>query len=358
MKLSAKYCHIIEVLSKDILYFEYFDNFIGVFMLRFMHWCGALLLLLSTSVMANGDLASWQDGESKRAIIEFVNNVTAAESPQYVPEQQRIAVFDNDGTLWAEQPMYFQLYFAIDRIKALAAQHPEWQQQEPFASVLRGDLQAVLAGGEKALLKLIMVSHAGMTTAQFEKIVTDWLTTAKHPITHQPYTQMVYQPMLELIAYLKANHFEVYIVTGGGIEFVRAFSEKVYGIPRENVIGSSIKTTFEIQQGVPVLMRLAEINFIDDGAGKPVGINAHIGRKPIAAFGNSVGDKEMLQWTQSGEGARLMMLVHHDDAKREWAYGANSKIGTFSDALMATAKKNGWHVISIKNDWGEVFKSK
>ena len=274
---------------------------------------------------------------------------------RFVPPEERIATFDNDGTLWCEQPLYFQLLFALDRVKALAPQHPEWKTKEPFASLLKGDVKGALAGGEEAIVEIIMVTHSGMTTEEFEKIVTDWIATAKHPKFKRPYTECVYQPMVELLAYLRANGFKTFIVSGGGIEFMRPWTEKVYGIPPEQVVGSSIKTKYEMRDGKPVLMRLPEINFIDDKTGKPIGINSHIGRRPIAAFGNSDGDQQMLEWTQAGSGARLMMLVHHDDAVREFAYGAESKIGTFSDALMAEAKKNGWTVISMKDDWKKIF---
>lgn len=300
-------------------------------------------------------LPSWNDGPAKQAIITFVNDTTTQGSPKFVPPAERIATFDNDGTLWAEQPMYFQLLFALDRVKALAPQHPEWKTKEPFASLLKGDVKGALAGGEKAMLEIVMATHAGMTTEQFEKIVKDWIATAKHPITKQPYTEMVYQPMLELLAYLRANGFKTFIVSGGGIEFMRPWTEKIYGVPPEQVVGSSIKTKFELVDGKPALMRLPDLNFIDDKDGKPVGINQHIGRRPVAAFGNSDGDQQMLEYTQGGSGARLMMLVHHDDAKREYAYGAKSKIGTFSDALMAEAKKSNWTVISMKNDWKKIF---
>jgi phosphoglycolate phosphatase-like HAD superfamily hydrolase len=300
-------------------------------------------------------LPSWNAGNAKKSIIEFVEKVTTRGSPGFVPPEERIATFDNDGTLWAEQPMYFQLIFALDRVKALAPQHPEWKDKEPFASLLKGDVKGALAGGERAMVEIVMVTHAGMSTAEFEQIVKDWITTAKHPKTGRLYTEMVYQPMLELLAYLRANGFKTFIVSGGGIEFMRPWAEKVYGVPPEQVVGSSIKTKYEERDGKPELVRLAELNFIDDKAGKPVGINLHIGRKPIAAFGNSDGDREMLEWTQAGNGARLTMLVHHDDAEREWAYGADSKIGTFSDSLMAEAKNNGWTVISMKNDWKSVF---
>jgi phosphoglycolate phosphatase-like HAD superfamily hydrolase len=313
------------------------------------------LLLLANAAFAADPLPSWNDGPAKQSIINFVTKVTKAGSPDFVPAPERIATFDNDGTLWSEQPMYFQLLFAIDRVKALAPQHPEWQTQEPFASLLKGDLKGVMAGGEKALLEIVMATHAGMTTEEFEKTVKDWLATARHPKTGKLYTEMVYQPMLEVLTYLRANGFKTFIVSGGGIEFMRPWTEKVYGVPPEQVVGSSIKTQWEVRSGKPTLVRLPEINFIDDKTGKPVGINAHIGRRPIAAFGNSDGDQQMLEWTQAGSGARLMMLVHHDDAKREWAYGPESKIGTFSDALMAEANQRGWTVISMKNDWIRIY---
>ena len=313
------------------------------------------VLLLANSAFAADPLPSWNDGKAKQSIVNFVTKVTKAGSPDFVPAPQRIATFDNDGTLWAEQPVYFQLLFAIDRVKALAPQHPEWQTQEPFASLLKGDRKGAMAGGEQALLEIVMATHAGMTTEEFENTVKDWLATARHPKTGKLYTEMVYQPMLELLTYLRANGFKTFIVSGGGIEFMRPWTEKVYGVPPEQVVGSSIKTQWEVRSGKPALVRLPEVNFIDDKTGKPVGINAHIGRRPIAAFGNSDGDQQMLEWTQAGTGARLMMLVHHDDAKREWAYGPESKIGTFSDALMAEANQQGWTVISMKDDWKKVF---
>jgi hypothetical protein len=300
-------------------------------------------------------LPSWNEGPAKQAIIEFVQATTTEGSLKFVPPPERIATFDNDGTLWAEQPMYFQLIFALDRVKALAPQHPEWKTKEPFASLLKGDVKGALAGGERAMLEIVMNTHAGMTTVEFEQIVKDWIATAKHPRFKRPYTECVYKPMLELLAYLRGNGFKTFIVSGGGIEFMRPWTEKVYGIPPEQVVGSSIKTKYEMRDGKPVLVRLPEINFIDDKTGKPVGINSHIGRRPVAAFGNSDGDQQMLEWTQAGGSARLMMLVHHDDAKREWAYGAQSKIGTFSDALMAEAKKSSWAIISMKNDWKVIF---
>jgi len=316
----------------------------------------AVALAFTAGVARAADpLPSWNDGPAKHAIVTFVAEVTKAGSPGFVPAPERIATFDNDGTLWAEQPLYFQLLFALDRVKALAPQHPKWKDQEPFASLLRGDVKGALAGGEKAIAEIVMVTHAGMTTAEFERVVKDWLATARHPKTGKPYTEMVYQPMLELLAYLRESGFKTFIVSGGGIEFMRPWTERVYGIPPEQVVGSSIKTKFEVRDGQPVLVRLPAIEFVDDKAGKPVGINSHIGRRPIAAFGNSDGDREMLEWTQAGGGARLMMLVHHDDAERENAYGPDSKIGTFSDALMAEAKQQGWIVISMKKDWKAVF---
>jgi len=314
-----------------------------------------VLTFATTIAQAADPLSSWNDGPAKKAVVEFVQATTEKSSPKFVPPSERIATFDNDGTLWAEQPMYFQLLFALDRVKALAPQHPEWKDKEPFASLLKGDVKGALAGGERAMLEIVMTTHAGMTTEEFEKIVKDWLATARHPKFKRPYTEIVYQPMVELLAYLRANGFKTFIVSGGGIEFMRPWTEKVYGIPPEQVVGSSIKTKFEMRDGKPVLVRLPEINFIDDKTGKPVGINEHIGRRPVVAFGNSDGDRQMLEWTQAGLGARLMMLVHHDDAVRELAYGAESKIGTFSDALMAEAKTNGWTVISMKNDWKRIF---
>ena len=314
-----------------------------------------MVVFVTSKAQAADPLSSWNDGPAKQSITEFVAKVTKEGSPDFVPPEERIATFDNDGTLWCEQPMYFQMLFAFDRVKALAPQHPEWKTKEPFASLLKGDLKGALAGGERAMLEIIVATHAGMTTAAFEQIVKDWIATAKHPKFKRPYTECVYQPMVELLAYLRANGFKTFIVSGGGIEFMRPWTEKVYGIPPEQVVGSSIKTKYEMRDGKPVLMRLPEMNFIDDKTGKPVGINSHIGRRPIAAFGNSDGDQQMLEWTQAGTDARLMMLVHHDDAVREFAYGAESKIGTFSDALMAEAKKNAWTVISIKNDWKTIF---
>ncbi|MEZ5463496.1 HAD family hydrolase [Dokdonella sp.] len=316
-----------------------------------------LIALLATGplAIASDPLPSWNDGASKQAIVSFVKKTTDESSTDYLPPAKRIATFDNDGTLWSEQPAYFQLLFMIDRVKQLAPEHSDWKTREPFASLLKGDMKSALAGGEKALMEIAMVTHAGMSTDEFEKIVSDWIATAKHPKTGKLYTEMVYQPMLELLAYLRTNGFKTFIVSGGGIEFMRPWTERVYGIPPEQVVGSSIKTKFDDSSGKPVLMRLPELNFIDDKTGKPIGINEHIGRRPVAAFGNSDGDRQMLEWTQAGDGASLMVLVHHDDAEREYSYGPDSKIGTFSDALMKDAKKNGWTVISMKNDWKKIY---
>ncbi len=314
----------------------------------------ALVFLLAMKVQAADPLPSWNAGETKQAIMQYVAEVTQQGGPHYVPPGERIATFDNDGTLWAEQPMYFQLFFALDRVKELAPQHPEWKDKEPFASLLKGDVKTALAGGEKAILEIVMATHAGNTTDEFSQTVTEWLAGAKHPVTGRPYTEMVYQPMLELLAYLWANGFKTYIVSGGGIEFMRPWSEKVYGIPPEQIIGSSIKTKFEYRDGTPVLERLPEINFIDDKAGKPVGINQHIGRRPIAAFGNSDGDLQMLQWTTAGSGLRFALLVHHTDADREWAYDRSSSIGHLDKALDEAVEK-GWTVVDMKRDWKTIF---
>ena len=319
-----------------------------------------VLFLLTDRAFAADPLPSWNDGAAKKSIIEFVTKVTTAGSPNFVPLPERIATFDNDGTLWCEQPAPVQLYFALDRVKALAPQHPEWKTKEPFASLLKGDLKTALAGGDKAILELFMATHTGMTTVEFERIVKDWISTAKHPKTGKLYTEMVYQPMLELLAYLRANGFKNFIVSGGGIEFMRPWAEKIYGIPPEQVIGSSIKTKFELRDGQPVLVRLPDLNFNDDKNGKPVGINQHIGRRPIAAFGNSDGDRQMLEYTQGGSGARFELLVLHDDAAREYAYGParglpDVKLGAFTPALYEQAKKANWTVVSMKNDWKTVF---
>jgi len=309
---------------------------------------------VSSAAAASDALPSWRDGKTKQAILQFVKQATTKGGPKFVPPSERIAVFDNDGTLWAEQPMYFQAFFIFDRIKALAPQHPEWKDKEPFASVLKGDIKTALAGGEKALLEMAMATHAGMTTEEFEKIVSDWISTAKHPKTGRIYTEMVYQPMLEVLAYLRANGFKTFIVSGGGIEFMRPWAEKFYGVPPEQVVGSSIKTKYEIHDGKPVIVRLPELNFIDDKEGKPVGIQQHIGRRPVMAFGNSDGDFQMLEWTTGGKGPRFGMILHHTDAEREWAYDRESHIGKLAKGLDEASAK-GWTVVSMKDDWKTVF---
>jgi hypothetical protein len=299
-------------------------------------------------------LPSWNEGFAKQQILDFVARVTDPANPEFVPEAERIATFDNDGTLWAEQPLYFQLFFAIDRVKALAPEHPEWADQQPFKAVLEDDMEALAAAGEHGLLELVMATHSGMTTEEFAATAKDWLATARHPTTGRPYTEMVYQPMLEVLDYLRANGFTTYVASAGGIEFMRPWTEEVYGIPPEQVIGSSIKTVFEIRDGEPVLVRLPEIDFIGDKNEKPVGINSHIGRRPIAAFGNSDGDFQMLEWTTAGDGARLGVLVHHTDSEREWAYDRDSHIGRLDRGLDEAATR-GWVVVSIKDDWRRIF---
>ena len=299
-------------------------------------------------------LPSWQAGPAREAIVTFVTEATDPGAPGFIAPAERIAVFDNDGTLWSEQPMYFQAFFIFDRIRALAPQHPEWRDKEPFASVLKGDVAGALAGGEHALVEMTMATHAGMSTDEFERIVLDWIATARHPKTGRPFTEMVFQPMLELLAYLRANGFRTFIVSGGGIEFMRPWAEEVYGILPEQVVGSSGKLAFEIQDGVPVIMKLPEIDFIDDKAGKPVGIQRFIGRRPVFAFGNSDGDLQMLQWTAAGAGPRFMGLVHHTDGEREVAYDRESPVGRLDQAL-DEATSRGWTVVDMKQDWKTVF---
>lgn len=316
--------------------------------------CFLVLLISSQWAQAADPLPSWREGATKQSIVAFVSKVTEAGGNDFVPEPERIAVFDNDGTLWVEQPLYAQAMFIFDRIKVLAPKHPEWANQEPFASVLKGDVAGALAGGEHALVELAMVTHGNTTTDEFEQIVSDWIATAKHPKTGRAYTDMVYQPMLELLTYLRANGFKTFIVSGGGIEFMRPWTERVYGIPPEQVIGSSIKTRFELRDGKPELVRLAELNFVDDKEGKPVAINLHIGRRPIMAFGNSDGDLQMLQWTFAGEGLRFASLLHHTDAEREFAYDRESSVGRLDKAL-GEASAYGWTVIDMKRDWSVVY---
>jgi len=319
------------------------------------HLLALAALMLSVAAAAQPDpLPSWNDGPAKQAITDFVGAVTTAGAPEFVPPAERVAVFDNDGTLWPEQPMYVQLAFALDRVKALAPTHPEWKTKQPFKAVLEGDMKTLAASGEHGLLELIVASHAGMTTEEFERIVEDWLATARHPKFDRPYTELVYQPMLELLAYLRANGFKTFIVSGGGVEFMRPWVETVYGIPPEQVIGSTIKVKYEVRGGKPVLARLPDINFVDDKAGKPVGIHYHIGRRPTAAFGNSDGDFQMLEWTTAGPGAHFGLIVHHDDAEREYAYDRKSPVGRL-DRGLDEAPRRGWTVVSVKRDWKSVF---
>jgi len=323
-------------------------------MKRILYIFVLLSFTLAGDLHAEDALPSWNDGPVKQSIIRFVEQVSDPNSESFVKPGERIATFDNDGTLWAEQPQYVQLAFVIDRVKALVPAHPEWKTQQPFKAALENNKDALAASGYEGLLELLKATHAGMTRTEFEEIVKEWITTARHPRFGRPYTELVYQPMLELLAYLRANGFKTYIVSGGGIEFMRPWTEQVYGIPPEQVVGSSIKTKFEIRDGKPVLVRLPEVDFIDDKEGKPVGINSHIGRRPIAAFGNSDGDLQMLQWTQAGHGPSFILLVHHTDAKREWAYDRESHIGRLDKAL-DQAQKHGWTVVNMKKDWKRVF---
>jgi phosphoglycolate phosphatase-like HAD superfamily hydrolase len=319
------------------------------------------MLVIALTVMAQPLLAqsadplpSWNDTAPKKAIVAFVERVTKEGSPDFVPVNERIATFDNDGTLWAEQPIYFQFQFALDRVKALAPQHPEWKTQEPFNHLLAGDMKAFMAGGEKSLMTAMVTAHSGMTTDEFDKTVKEWLATAKHPKTGRAYNQMVYQPMLEVLAYLRANGFKTFIVSGGGVEFMRGFAEETYGIPPEQVIGTQGKFKFEMRDGKPVMIKLAELQFNDDKEGKPIAIQTIIGRRPIAAFGNSDGDLQMLQWTTAGSGARFALIVHHTDAEREWAYDRTSSIGKLDKAWdEATARK--WVVVDMKQDWKVIY---
>lgn len=302
-------------------------------------------------------LPSWNDGESKKAIIAYVKKVTDSTSADYIPVNDRIATFDNDGTLWAEQPLYFQFFFMIDRIKALAPQHPEWKTKEPFKSVLEGDMKKALGSGEKGIGAMMAATLSGMTSHEFDKEVTDWANNAKHPQTQKKFTEMIYQPMLELMDYLRDNEFKTFIVSGGDIDFMRPWTEQVYNIPPQQVIGSSLKVKYEMKGDTPVIIRLPELNFIDDKAGKPVGIYQHIGKRPVFAAGNSDGDYEMLQWTTTGTGSRLGIIIHHTDSTREWAYDRNSHIGQLAKGL-DDAPKYGWIVVDMKSDWKKVFPGK
>ncbi len=327
-------------------------------MLNFARWFLASLFLTLSAGFAFADpLASWNEGQPKQAIQDFVKRVSDPQGPDFVPEAERIAVFDNDGTLWVEKPVYTQLAFALDRLKELAPQHPEWADNPMVQAALNADLEALTHDGNKGLLELVMATHAGMTPDAFQKAVMAWLSTAQHPRFKAKYTDLVYQPMLELMAYLRENGFTTYIVSGGGIEFMRPWAEQVYGVSPAQVVGSSIQTKFEMVDGEPQLIRQPHLNFIDDGAGKPVGINQHIGQRPIAAFGNSDGDMQMLQWTTAGKGPSLGLIIHHMDAEREYAYDRKSDVGRLDKALdMAPAK--GWIVVDMKNDWKTIFPPK
>jgi phosphoglycolate phosphatase-like HAD superfamily hydrolase len=300
-------------------------------------------------------LESWNDGTARAGIVDFVTRVTKEDGPDFVPAPDRIAVFDNDGTLWAEQPAYFQLLFALDRVKALAPQHPEWKDEEPHRHVLSGDLGALAAAGEHAIVRLMATAHSGMTTEEFAQIVKEWLHTARHPRTGRPYTDMTYRPMLELLDYLRAHGFRTFIVSGGGVEFMRAFAESAYGIPPEQVVGSQGRLRFERRDGKPVLVKEPEVQYIDDGPGKPASIQTILGRRPVAAFGNSDGDHAMLQWTMAGSGPRLALLVHHTDAEREWAYDRQSRVGRLDKAL-DEAHESGWTIVDMRKDWKRVFR--
>lgn len=315
----------------------------------------ALGMAFSGAAAAHSDrLASWNEGATKQQIVSFVERVSDPSSKDFVPPAQRIAVFDNDGTLWVEQPMYAQVAFALDRVKALAPAHPEWLKNPALKAAIEGNIKTLLASGYDGILELMAVSHSGMTTVEFEKIVKEWLAVAEHPRFKQKYTDLVYQPMIELLEYMRANGFSTYIVSGGGVEFMRPFAQKVYGIPLPNVIGSNLKTKFEMVNGKPILVRLPELGFITDEDGKPISINLHIGERPIAAFGNSDGDLQMLEWTTAGDGPRLGAIVHHTDAAREYAYDRKSSVGALDKALDAVPA-NGWLVIDMKKDWSAVF---
>ncbi len=299
-------------------------------------------------------LPSWNDSESKRQIMDFVNEATNPNSSSFIPVEERIATFDNDGTLWSEQPMYFQLFFALDRVKAMAADHPEWKDQQPFKAVLENDMATLAKQGEKGLLQIVGATHTGITTDEFESLVTDWISTAQHPIRKKPFTELIYQPMLELMDYLRANDFKVFIVSGGGIEFMRPWTESVYGIPRDQVVGTSFETEYDYNDGDPVIRRLAKIDLLDDKGGKPVGINRYIGRRPVFSAGNSDGDLEMLRWTDSNDLNTFKLYIHHTDSVREWAYDRNSHIGRFDKGLDESNEK-GWTIVDMEKDWKVVY---
>ena len=315
----------------------------------------ALVACASAGMPGRDPLPSWSEGRARQAILDFVARVTTPGSRDYVAPAERIAVFDNDGTLWSEQPVYFQLAFAFDRVKAMAPGHPEWKDKQPFKGLLEGDMRAVMATGERGLVEVVEETHSGLSTEEFSVKVSEWLASARHPHFQRAYSELVYQPMLELLDYLRAQGFKTFIVSGGGVEFMRVFAERVYGIPPEQVVGSSGMTRWTPRAGAqPVLIKEAKVEFVDDGPGKPVGINRFIGRRPILAFGNSDGDLEMLQWTAAGSGARFMGLVHHTDAQREWAYDRTSHVGKLDKAL-EEANKSGWSVVSMKTDWKRIF---
>lgn len=318
-----------------------------------MRWLW-LVLLWPLLLQAAEPLPSWREGPSKHAIVEFVQAVTADGSKDFVPPAERIAVFDNDGTLWSEQPMYFQMLFALEEVKRMAPQHPEWQQQQPFKAVLENDQKTLADSGMEGLMKIIDATHTEISTQTFLANVRAWLAKAVHPRTHKPYTEMVYQPMLELLAYLRANGFKTYIVSGGEVEFMRAWTEEVYGVPPEQVIGTTFTAEYQYNAGKPVIMRMPKLAHNDDGPGKPVSIDAVIGRRPILAFGNSDGDQQMLQWTAAGDGKRFMGLVHHTDAQREWAYDRESKIGKLDKALDEAQAQN-WTVVDMAKEWVKIY---
>ncbi|CAN7419847.1 HAD family hydrolase [Rhizobium sp. LjRoot258] len=312
-----------------------------------------LFLLLPVSAFAQ-ELPSWNDGTSKQAVVDFVKKVTTEGGADYVAPDDRIAVFDNDGTLWTEQPFYFQLGFILDRVKALAPEHPEWKAKEPFKSILAGDLKGIAKSGERGIVELAMETHAGMTTEDFRKIVIDWFATARHPKTGKPYNEMTFRPMRELLDYLRANGFKTFIVSGGGVEFMRPITEKAYGIPPEQVVGSTITTQYALVDDTPVLNRLPKIDYVDDGPGKPVGINTFIGRRPVFAAGNSDGDYEMLRWVMAGQGPHFAMIIHHTDADREYAYDRKSDFGRLDRALDEAAARN-WLLVDMKADWKNIY---
>jgi len=308
----------------------------------------------SASKSIQDPLPSWNEGETKTAIISYVNAVSDESSTDFIEVKDRIATFDNDGNLWSEQPAYFQLFFAIDRVKAMAADHPEWTTEQPFKAVLENNMEALAKQGEHGLLQLVMATHAGNTTEEFKSDVQEWIKTALHPTKKVTYDKLVYQPMLELLQYLRANEFKTYVVSGGGVDFMRAFVTEIYGIPEEQIIGSRIKTSFDYNDGNPVIKRLPELDFIDDKEGKPLNIQKIIGKKPIFSSGNSDGDLQMMQWTASNKYKSFMLYVHHTDEEREWAYDRESHIGKLDKGL-DQALKDGWTVIDMKNDWKVIY---